>query len=111
MRVSAGSWMANTMRLNLERSRGSSGTRCCHSQWDMAWIARTKPSSSRFVSGRLRNTAMGGDSLLPSPARHAFVACFAVVVLSCADQLNAQTPSRPEVLVRKMTLDEKLGQL
>ena len=32
---------------------------------------------------------------MPSPARHAFF---------------AQTPSRPEVLLRKMILDEKLGQ-
>ena len=70
-----------------------------------------KPQFSVFVSGRLRNTATGGDSLLPSPARHAFVACLAVAFLSCAGHVNAQTPSRPEALLRKMTLDEKIGQL
>src|SRR5688500_12835977 len=99
------------MRFTNDRNLGSSGTRRFQSQWDIACIARTKLSPSRFVSGRLRNTQLGGDSLLPSPVRHAFVACLAVVCLSCAGQVNAQTPPRSEVLLRKMTLDEKLGQL
>jgi beta-glucosidase len=43
--------------------------------------------------------------------RHTAVACLAVVSLSCAIPAKSQTPSRPEVLLRKMTLDEKLGQL
>src|SRR5678815_6095600 len=43
--------------------------------------------------------------------RHAAVACFAVVALSCPGHASAQTPSRPEVLLKKMTLDEKIGQL
>src|SRR5688572_27099832 len=43
--------------------------------------------------------------------RHAAVACFAVVLLSGPGHAIAQTPSRPEVLLKKMTLDEKLGQL
>ena len=71
----------------------------------------TRSRRALLVSGRLRNTAMGGDSLLPSPARHAFVACLAVAFLACAGHLNAQTPSRPEALLGKMTLDEKIGQL
>ncbi len=47
---------------------------------------------------------------MPSSLRHSAVACLAVV-LSCASHSIAQTPSRPEVLLKKMTLDEKLGQL
>jgi beta-glucosidase len=43
--------------------------------------------------------------------RHTAVACLAVVSLSCAIPAKSQTPSRPEVLLRKMTLDEKVGQL
>src|SRR5688572_27964208 len=43
--------------------------------------------------------------------RHTAVACLAVVSLSCAITARSQTPSRPEVLLRKMTLDEKVGQL
>src|SRR5262245_419940 len=43
--------------------------------------------------------------------RHAAVACLAVVVMSCAGQSVAQTASRPETLLKKMTLDEKIGQL
>jgi beta-glucosidase len=39
------------------------------------------------------------------------VACLAVAVLSCAGHAAAQTASRPEALLKKMTLDEKLGQL
>jgi hypothetical protein len=39
------------------------------------------------------------------------VACLVVAFLSCAGHVNAQTPSRPEALLRKMTLDEKIGQL
>jgi len=48
---------------------------------------------------------------LPSPARHAVVACIAVVCLSLTGQASAQTASRPEILLKKMTLDEKIGQL
>jgi len=48
---------------------------------------------------------------LSSSWRHAAVASFVVVCLSCANQSIAQTPSRPEVLLKKMTLDEKIGQL
>jgi beta-glucosidase len=47
--------------------------------------------------------------------RHAAVACLAVAVLSCAGQAQGQSPaqasSRSETLLRKMTLDEKIGQL
>jgi len=39
------------------------------------------------------------------------VACLAVVFLSCFGHAAAQTASRPEVLLKKMTLDERLGQL
>jgi beta-glucosidase len=39
------------------------------------------------------------------------VAWLAVAVLSCASHCIAQTTSRPEILLKKMTLDEKLGQL
>jgi beta-glucosidase len=39
------------------------------------------------------------------------VACLVVFVLSCANHIQAQTPSRPEILLKKMTLDDKLGQL
>ena len=48
---------------------------------------------------------------MSSSWRHAAVASFVVVCLSCANQSIAQTPSRPEVLLKKMTLDEKIGQL
>jgi beta-glucosidase len=43
--------------------------------------------------------------------RHRAVACLFVILLACASQTNAQTVSRPEALLRKMTLDEKIGQL
>jgi beta-glucosidase len=43
--------------------------------------------------------------------RHAAVACLAVAVLSCAGQALAQGAARAEELLRKMTLEEKLGQL
>ena len=43
--------------------------------------------------------------------RHAAVASFAFVALSSAGSASGQTPSRPEVLLKKMTLDEKIGQL
>jgi beta-glucosidase len=52
-----------------------------------------------------------GDSLLSSSLRHAAVACLAVIVLSGASQASGQTTTRAEVLLKKMTLDEKLGQL
>jgi beta-glucosidase len=39
------------------------------------------------------------------------VACLVVAALSCAGHAAAQTASRPEALLKKMTLDEKLGQL
>ena len=42
--------------------------------------------------------------------RHSVVACL-VILLSCAGQAQAQALSRPEALLKKMTLDEKLGQL
>jgi beta-glucosidase len=43
--------------------------------------------------------------------RHAAVALSAIVMLSCIGNAQAQTPSRPDLLLKKMTLDEKLGQL
>jgi beta-glucosidase len=43
--------------------------------------------------------------------RHAAVACLAVAFLSCAGQLPAQGVSRAEAVLRKMTFEEKLGQL
>jgi beta-glucosidase len=52
-----------------------------------------------------------GELHLPSSSRHTYVACLAVAFLSCAGYAGAQTPSRPETLLKKMTLDEKLGQL
>jgi beta-glucosidase len=42
--------------------------------------------------------------------RHASVASL-VALLSCAGHVCAQAASRPEMLLKKMTLDEKLGQL
>jgi beta-glucosidase len=48
---------------------------------------------------------------LSSLSRHTIVACLAVAFLSCAGQAGAQAQSRPEALLKKMTLDEKLGQL
>jgi beta-glucosidase len=46
-----------------------------------------------------------------SLVRHAAVASIAVVLLSFAGHSAAQTASRPEALLKKMTLDEKVGQL
>ncbi|MEO8018036.1 MAG: glycoside hydrolase family 3 N-terminal domain-containing protein [Pseudomonadota bacterium] len=43
--------------------------------------------------------------------RHIVVACLGVAFLSCAGHAVAQAQSRPEALLKKMTLDEKLGQL
>jgi beta-glucosidase len=43
--------------------------------------------------------------------RRAAVACLAVAALSCAGHVAAQGASRAETLLRKMTLEEKLGQL
>src|SRR4029450_5300937 len=54
---------------------------------------------------------MGGDVLLSSLTRHAAVACLVVAFMSCASPAFAQSPSRAEALLKKMTLDEKLGQL
>ena len=51
-----------------------------------------------------------GVFLLPSSSRHALVACL-FVALSCAGHAVAQNLSRPEALLKKMTLVEKLGQL
>jgi beta-glucosidase len=48
---------------------------------------------------------------LLSPSRHVRVACLVVAILSCAGHADAQNPSRPEALLKKMTLDEKIGQL
>jgi beta-glucosidase len=48
---------------------------------------------------------------LPSSSRHTFVAFLVVAVLSCAGHAAAQSPSRPEALLKKMTLEEKIGQL
>jgi beta-glucosidase len=48
---------------------------------------------------------------LPSRARHTAVACLAVAFLSCASHSYAQNTSRAETLLKKMTLDEKIGQL
>ncbi len=48
---------------------------------------------------------------MSSAVRHAAVACLAVFVLSGNNHVRAQTQSRPEVLLKKMTLDDKLGQL
>jgi len=45
------------------------------------------------------------------PMRRVAVACIAAVVLSCAGHAAAQAVSRPEALLKKMTLDEKIGQL
>jgi beta-glucosidase len=39
------------------------------------------------------------------------VACLVVALLSCAAHSAAQNPARPEALLKKMTLDEKIGQL
>ena len=43
--------------------------------------------------------------------RHRAVACLLVSVLAAASQTNAQSVSRPEALLEKMTLEEKVGQL
>ena len=48
---------------------------------------------------------------MSSPSRHVRVACLVVAVLSCAGHAAAQNVSRPDALLRKMTLDEKIGQL
>ena len=48
-------------------------------------------------------------TLILRPMRHAAVASFAVVLLSCTGHAGAQTASRPEVLLKKMTLAEWLG--
>src|SRR5690349_21567496 len=54
---------------------------------------------------------MGGDVLLSSLTRHAAVACLVVAFMSCTSPAFAQSPSGAEVLLKKMTLDEKIGQL
>jgi beta-glucosidase len=48
---------------------------------------------------------------LSSVSRHRAVACLFVVLLAWGSQTEAQSVSRPETLLRKMTLDEKIGQL
>jgi beta-glucosidase len=48
---------------------------------------------------------------LSSHARHAAVACLAAALLSCPGPASAQAAGRAETLVRKMTLEEKIGQL
>jgi len=48
---------------------------------------------------------------LSSPSRRVRVACLVVALLSCADHAVAQNLSRAETLLKKMTLDEKIGQL
>ena len=48
---------------------------------------------------------------MSSLTRHAAVAGLLVAFLSCAVPASAQTPSRAEALIKKMTLDEKIGQL
>ena len=56
---------------------------------------------------------------MPSPLRHAVVACLAVAFGSGGSHAFAQAASRPEArtvsradaLLKKMTLDEKIGQL
>ncbi len=39
------------------------------------------------------------------------VACLVVAIMSCAGHAAAQNLSRPDALLKKMTLDEKIGQL
>ena len=48
---------------------------------------------------------------MSSPSRHVRVACLVVALLSCAGLAAAQNLSRPDALLKKMTLDEKIGQL
>jgi len=48
---------------------------------------------------------------LSSLTRHAAVASLFVALWSCASPGLAQSASRPEALLKKMTLDEKIGQL
>jgi len=48
---------------------------------------------------------------LSSLTRHAAVAGLLVAFLTCAVPAGAQSPSRAETLLKKMTLDEKIGQL
>jgi hypothetical protein len=48
---------------------------------------------------------------LSSVSRHRALACLFVVLLAWGSQTEAQSVSRPETLLRKMTLDEKIGQL
>jgi len=48
---------------------------------------------------------------LSSPSRYVRVACLVVAFQFCAGHAIAQNLSRPEALLKKMTLDEKIGQL
>jgi len=48
---------------------------------------------------------------LSSSLRHAAVACLAIAAMSWTSQSPAQSASRAETLLKKMTLDEKVGQL
>src|SRR3954469_13025457 len=70
--------------------------------------------SARLLRPRLRvdsSLRIEGVFLLSSPSRHVRVACLVVDLLSCAGHAEAQNLSRREALLRKMTLDEKIGQL
>src|SRR5690349_2809960 len=77
----------------------------------LAQSGETLPAHPAAASGRFRQPQMGGDVLLSSLSRHAAVACLVVAFMSCASPAFAQSPSRTEGLLRKMTLDEKIGQL
>src|SRR5882672_4802563 len=76
----------------------------------MGPLQRYRQVPSTSIPGRFR-CCLIGDSRLSSPSRHAYVACIVVAVLSCTGLAWAQAPSRPETLLKKITLDEKLGQL
>src|SRR6186713_1231916 len=69
---------------------------------------------ARLLRPRLRvdsSHRIGGVFLLSSPSRHVRVACLLVAFLSCAGHAAAQSAPRPEALLKKMTLEEKVGQL
>ena len=63
-----------------------------------------------MASGRFQNFRIGRGDLLLVAHSAAALACFVAVSWSCAGHAVAQTP-RPEALLKKMTLDEKIGQL
>src|SRR6187455_731215 len=69
---------------------------------------------ARLLCPRLRvdsSHRIEGVFLLSSPSRHVRVACLVVAFVSCASPAFAQSLSRAEALLKKMTLDEKIGQL